>query len=680
MARRLVSTALIAFGASIVIGPALLVGGDMGSYRRSEVVTSGETGRPETIIPSKQEEETVRRTAEALDDLRKKVEEWGAVTISAPVAVLDSSAFFVPSDIAAAKQLYTDAANDINASAIQSLERGVSNQLGVVATPIPIPIPQLAKPASGGTTTSTVGTSTTTTSPAVPPIVDSTGKPRPSLDTTTGTDVPQASFGAFSSEKAAAPFALQTTPTAVVKSISARLREAEDNAIKQKIYSEMSRPTEIKKHNHVIFAIVQVSCNPGWRTQQKYIADCSASVEYYDMITQMHYPREYQKAPTVFSVLPLMDAQTVEMANSQREVTQLAFQLAGSLPAKGVDIKAKDIFNFVRRYSRDLKSVTPIPVVNSYSTGKTFGFRFSPSFQALRDPAQKNSRAANVLLPTTFPALITVIIHEADLRAYGEWYRAKHPEWLPAEPDDDEEKLPPGIALLTHISTRWYLKERPPLWQFPKRLFTPMKRDTPASEVYAAKNVAIMNNLKKEFGESTFPNPNTRVGTFNPVYDELHREVIDLQSKGVGQSWPVSLDDAFLNEKKKVDAKMRARLEQNERIEDLQKQDLEKQFNETEVAKANTISISVTDAKGTVKRIAFDKRPFGNLSGDQLIAIVKLFTGADASPDNSPSPATAKEETPNNKGQKVKDSPPTAPIAATSSPIPTPTPTKNPTQ
>ena len=124
-----------------------------------------------------------------------------------------------------------------------------------------------------------------------------------------------------------------------------------------------------------------------------------------------------------------MDAQTIEMANSQREITQLAFQLAATLPAKGVKVNAKNLFQFVRQYAHDLKSVTPIPVVNSYSTGKTFGFRFSPSFQALRDPAQKKSRAANVLLPTTFPALITVIIHDADLHAYLNWYQKNHPGW-----------------------------------------------------------------------------------------------------------------------------------------------------------------------------------------------------------------------------------------------------------
>src|SRR5205807_6831385 len=108
-----------------------------------------------------------------------------------------------------------------------------------------------------------------------------------------------------------------------------------------------------------------------------------------------------------------------------------------SQPVNAVNVRAKDLFQFVRRYSRDLRSRTPIPVVNSYSSGGTFGFRFSPSFQAMRDPAQKNARAANVLLPTSFPALITVVMNDSDLGYIDLNYH-------PIEP-----------AILAHVSTRW---------------------------------------------------------------------------------------------------------------------------------------------------------------------------------------------------------------------------------
>src|SRR5207244_647040 len=126
---------LIIFALLFVINSTVLGGGDARSYRRTEVFTSSETALPQTIVPDK-EDGNMRRTVEALDRLRKKVEEWGEVTISAPIAVLDSEAFAVPSDIVDAQQLYKDAEKDINGSAVQSLEVGIGNQFGASETTI----------------------------------------------------------------------------------------------------------------------------------------------------------------------------------------------------------------------------------------------------------------------------------------------------------------------------------------------------------------------------------------------------------------------------------------------------------------------------------------------------------------------------------------------------------------
>lgn len=463
-----------------------------------------------------------------LDRIRDKVEEWGAVTISAPVAVLDESAFYVPDNIVSPSQLYIDAKSDVSASATQATETGVSNQLGAVATPMLIA--KVGQPSPGGTTTSTATTTST-----VPPLIGADGKPRASLNSEDVSVPNKAGFDAFSATTATAPFNLAAGTPPPQKGVTAALREAQDNTMRQKIYSQMSHPKDIVGYNHVLFAIVQVSCNPGWRTQEHYIADCSASLEYFDLCRKEHLPSGERRRPTVFSVLPLIDAQTVEMANSQRDVTQLAFQLAASLPARGVDLKAKDLFEFVKRYSRDLRSRTPIPVVNSYSSGGTFGFRFSPSFQAMRDPAQKNARAANVLLPTSFPALITVVIHQVDLDYYKDIYKPKMP------------------GILTHISTRWYLKDRLPLWQFPKRLFTPMRRDTAAMEINAAEDVATIHAAKEVFKDQTSGAEGTQPQAFNPALEEMRREVLALQEKGVGRDWPIPINETLFSAKARKD-------------------------------------------------------------------------------------------------------------------------------
>jgi hypothetical protein len=376
--------------------------------------------------------------------------------------------------------------------------------------------------------------------------MNESGGLRPSLDTDT-LSVPEAAAiaGLAGSPEIMALLSGWDKPK---KSATQALREAQDNVVRQKIYHELSDPERIPSHTEVIFCIVQVSCNPGWRTKENYIADCSASLEYYNLCNKDTLSRSALRAPTVFSVLPLMDAQTVEMANSQREVTQLAFQLAASLPAKGVDVKAKDLFKFVKQYARDLRSITPIPVVNSYSSGGTFGFRFSPSYQALNDPAQKRARAANVLLPTTFPALITVILHHNDIRAAAREFKPGYHWHGPQDP------LPEGFSVMTHVSTRWYLKDRPPLANFFKRLVTPMKRDTSAIEVGAAKDVADFWQAKDLYKQRAYlvqtedgPARLDKSQVFDPVMEELRRSIIDLQSKGLGRSWPLDLGGLALS-------------------------------------------------------------------------------------------------------------------------------------
>jgi hypothetical protein len=532
--RVLASVVLIGVGALSVLGSALRAGGVETTTSRY-CTTSNGTASPEYDSNTRIYRD---RMVKALDSVRNKVEEWGVVTISAPVAVLNPRAFFVPDNIVSPEAAYTGARSDVEASAVQATEVGISNQFG--ATVVPTIIPPVPKPPKGGTATQNTTTTTTVTSPPAggtpPPNPNEQELPPPAA-------LPSGTI---------APLNLGTVP-APTKSVAAALREAQDNTMRQKIYTQMSYPNGIESYNVVIFAIVEVSCNPGWRTKEHYIAESQASLEYCDLCTKRPLSLSMQRAPTVFSVLPLLDAQTVEMANSQREVTQLAFQLAATLPAHGVNIRAKDLFQFVRRYSRDLRSRTPIPVVNSYSSGSTFGFRFSPSFQAMRDPAQKNARAGNVLLPTSFPALITVVMHDEDVASMVE-----------------NGFVEPGI--LTHVSTRWFLKDRPPLWQLPKRLFAPMRRNTAEMEVSAAEDVAHFYLAKENFKEATGGN----AGVFNPMYEEARRNVIALQAKGIGRDWPIPLNFAFLEAKKQADAKMHARLEQmelqNEQIEDLTKQ------------------------------------------------------------------------------------------------------------
>jgi hypothetical protein len=663
MTRRLASISVVASCLPFIIGSALLAG-DV--EERTNVVGSRRVTTTEAA--STQPPNVIRdRAADALDRIRDKVEQWGVVTISAPVAVLDESAFYVPDNIVSPADAYKSAQSEVQASAVQATEAAVNNQLGATLTPTIIP--------PGGTLTRSASATTTVTSPpaatAIPSPAAAAPAPNPN-DQELPAQAPTPST--------ITPLNLGTMP-APTKSVADALREAQDNAMRQNLYTQMSYPKEIKDYNHVIFAIVQVSCNPGWRTKEHYIADCSASLEYSKLDPRKHEDADWdeekyisradRRTPTVFSVLPLIDAQTVEMANSQREVTQLAFQLAVSLPAHGVNVKAKDLFQFVRRYSRDLRSRTPIPVVNSYSSGGTFGFRFSPSFQAMRDPAQKNARAANVLLPTSFPALITVVVHQSDI----DFIKQNYP-WSKQ-------------AILTHVSTRWVLKDRPPLWQLPKRLFAPMRRDTAEMEINAADDVKTVYDAKRDFETAT---ARSNGGDFNPMYEEMRREIISLEEKGIGRDWPIPFDASIVFDQKiKADQEskddlMRAKYEVREgktfkkgpsidRIDggnnllDASGDELELVVSGTGLDRVKKATLG--DAEGTVSKVI----------GESLIISFKFTSVTEgAKPDlklldEKDGVVAIKQEAITLHVKKKKELSPGEKPAATSTPSPTPTPT-----
>jgi len=552
---------------------------------------------------------SLREAVSALDRIRAKVEEWGVVTISEPVAVLDDTAFYVPSNIVAPEDLYKQATTEVEASSYQLNQTGFSNEAtGNFSPLISMPGAPNAAPGSGTVVTTKPGatvtqtTNTTSKSPSAPaPTADAAsipGIPAPAAGAPadqSGTNSAQSSqtlalLPDVATQLGSLPQAFGIVPNAAAptKGATEALREAEDNTIRQKIYTQMSYPKTIPGHAEVIFAIVQVSCNPGWRTKEHYTADCSANVEYYDLCNKQHLSRGEMRAPTVFSVLPLVDAQTVEMANSQRQITQLAVQLGASLPAHGVKVNVNDLMKFVRHYAKDMRTVTPIPVVNSYSSGSTFGFRFSPSFQAERDPAAKNSGAANVLLPTTFPALITVVMHYQDLEYAQQTLGAQQ------------------MGLLTHVSTRWYLKDRRPLWQLPMWLVTPMRRDTSAMEVNAAGDVQTVYNAKRIYYKNSKPDQsddqNESDLKWSSRYDEMRREILALEAKGVGRDWPIPLPNWTAGQRLFDPDAVNAQKKANQAMQD--KEDAARSARESKgaatpapsKAKAPALSVSPTDA------------------------------------------------------------------------------------
>lgn len=506
-------------------------------------------GKASTVVIRTREDGSalIREATKALDSLHKKVEEWGMTTISAPIAVFEPGAFKVPDNFVSIPDMWKGAREDKQGTVDIRTSRTIENSLTASATFVTSPAPKPVAPA-GLTPPNVAGGQNDKNAEKAAAEAEESALKAQASEVAANSAVLQAKIAKNAAEAAAAEAKVTEAKVAAdakpgskspVKSIAAAMREVQDNVVRQKIYSRMSNAQGIRNYNRVFFVIVQVSCNPGWRTKENYIADCSASMEYYDMCEGKSLSRAARREPTVFSVLPLVDAQTIEMSRTQKDMTQLMFDLTAALPANSVKLSARDVFTFVKTYARDLKTVTPIPVVNSYTSGGTFGFRFSPSFQAQSDPAAKQARTANVLLPTTFPALITVVVNERDLQVASQTFANNRMEKAPAG-----RKLVHDMAIMAHMNTRWYIKDAGSLLQ---RIFWPMKRDSAWREVGAADAVARTYRAKEDYkyGDRDDYGALTRVGKghFNSVYEELRREIIDLESKALGRSWPIPLHE-----------------------------------------------------------------------------------------------------------------------------------------
>jgi len=214
--------------------------------------------------------------------------------------------------------------------------------------------------------------------------------------------------------------------------------------------------------------------------------------------------------PLVFSVLPLIDAQTLELQNSERRLTQLAASLAAAYPTAAANLKGRDLIQFVKQFQKDTQTVSPRTVANSYSSGPTFGFRLMPSLTALKDPARSGSKPANILQATSFPVLVTVVLDLAD----------------PAAMKSDSVRV--------SIANRWLINDNPKIIEFWRSIGLPLWRDCTGRRVDLAMDYDEAEEeyeLLEKYMEA------------NPVYAEaaatLSRDLHELRDKVLGSSRPI---------------------------------------------------------------------------------------------------------------------------------------------
>jgi hypothetical protein len=431
--------------------------------------------------------------AKEIEALRHHLEEWGTVTVSQPVQVYDTSAFNLGSD------------TDFDPT--KTYIKGATGAQGGVSE-------NLATYLGSGTDAS---------------LSADTGAVK-ATSTNTGSDNTQQTLSVVTPTPFPSPL-----PAASSSAISQRqaLLLGINDKLTELIMRQMANPGESNASRYrTNFAIVQISVNPGWRTQENYIADCSATCYYnYD---NFRIPRDrsapqieaadgksvslapsvtddnirYAAAPKVFSVLPLLDAQTLDLQNSESQVTNLILRVAAQYPGSLGQVNFKQLFQAIRSYARSATSSTALTVTNSYSSGSTFGFRIAPSFTAILNPAARRSGSANRMISTSFPVLVTLIHLKADLDSY---------HWVEAR-----------------LNSRWLLYQRPTFSHWLSRIGLPMHREKELDR-FNWTNACAQAEAALGKIDSLYP------GDASLSTQALRTDLWSLEAKGIGRVTRVAL-------------------------------------------------------------------------------------------------------------------------------------------
>ena len=378
----------------------LLVGGLNCSFggerivRRLECPTPKPTPTP--VLTDAERKEWQDYTAALMDRLQEHLEEWGVVTVSDPLVVPAAAGagdnFDLGTDFLTAGKYIDVESGLISASAGQVSEQAVqyqfsgNEQLGVGGT---------GNPAKGAAGTNGAATGNG----------QSTGNLQD-----TGAGLPKTNSKDLAQQMFAAPGSLIAKTTGISE------RSAVSNGIGDKLTERALRlqanPSSLKDGLKRYFLVFQVTCNPGWRTLKGYMADLQVQFEYgvenRDGWTLSLSVNRSQ--PHIIAALPLMDAQNIETRNSERQLAAVSAALSAAGPNALGSASGKALLDYIKSYQSDAASRLAMPVVNSYTSGTTFGLRFSPSFLALGDPAKKHSGSQNRLIPTAFPVVLLMSI------------------------------------------------------------------------------------------------------------------------------------------------------------------------------------------------------------------------------------------------------------------------------
>lgn len=264
---------------------------------------------------------------------------------------------------------------------------------------------------------------------------------------------------------------------AVTNDMRSALVTAAGNTAINAILSLLGNPEKAAgfSDKKLMFAVTEVTVNPGWLTQKNYSADVASkimlnfipadhsvreaffqakfdtttedgqaldalrscvkeSLRYEvddNLFTDQKIPEPYNKEQfrpflannnrgadlVVSAVSPMADTQVLDMQSSMQQRREFALQISALLGYAGVKGAADSFLKWATQHQKDAQSRTANVVANSYSlSGGHFGFHVGPRFQADPDDPDTSKALQGRMDRQSFPALLLVGVDKEAVR------------------------------------------------------------------------------------------------------------------------------------------------------------------------------------------------------------------------------------------------------------------------
>lgn len=216
------------------------------------------------------------------------------------------------------------------------------------------------------------------------------------------------------------------------------------NVTTEAIFSLLGNPQDAAsqfKDKKLLLGVSMVNIRPGSVTRQGYAGDVAMNVSYAwqparadrktdgkglqqpspmpaapDGGWKPADPMATERAPLVFAVAPMIDADVIDLEFSYRRQRAMALKISAVLTAIGAKGQAGLFAEFADRLENDIATQNVSAAATSYSmAGGIFGFQIGPRLRALADPTQKKPKPAYTLERQSFPVLLIIGIDKADI-------------------------------------------------------------------------------------------------------------------------------------------------------------------------------------------------------------------------------------------------------------------------